>query len=248
MLLLLPPSETKRDGGIPGTKLSYSALTFPTLTSTRRSVVSAIRELAKDEAAALVALKLGPTQAGEVLRNRRIATSPVLPAIDRYDGVLYDALDAATLSDEARAFAASTVAIASAAFGLTMASDLIPAYRLSHDSRVPNLRLAATWRDRVAHVISSYEGLILDLRSEAYCAFGPAPRRAESVFVRVVTDGVDGRRRALNHFNKHGKGEFVRSIVTAGVRHRTVDSLRDWASSAGHRLDMNAAGELELVV
>ena len=92
------------------------------------------------------ALKLEPRQAAEVERNRRLRDAPTMPAIDRYTGVLFDALDASTLSTEARAFAATTVVVHSALFGLVGALDPIPAYRLSHDSRVPGVRLRALAR------------------------------------------------------------------------------------------------------
>lgn len=248
MLILLPPSETKRAGGADGTRLDYAALSFPSLTTPRRVVVEATRKLARDPDAAIAALKLGATQAGEVSRNRAILTSPVLPAIDRYEGVLYEALDAATLTAGERAFAGDHLAIASAAFGLTGALDPIPAYRLSHDSRLPGVAMGRLWRAPIAELLVETAGLLLDLRSEAYAALGPLPRRPESVFVRVVSTDGAGRRRALNHFNKAGKGRFARELLHAGIVHPDVDSLLAWAATAGIVLEPSAAGELDLVV
>ncbi|PZQ91829.1 MAG: peroxide stress protein YaaA [Leifsonia xyli] len=247
MLILLPPSETKREGGAEGSRLSSRALGFPALAAARREAHAALEELARDPEASRVALKLGPTQAGEAERNRRIRRSPVLPALDRYDGVLYDALDAATLPDEARSFAHEHLAIASALFGLTRALDPIPAYRLSADSRMPGVSLKQLWTSPIAAVVAARPGLVLDLRSEAYAALGPAPRREDSVFVRVVTD-AGGRRRALNHFNKAGKGHLTRALLLAGIVHPDVASLTAWAAGEGIRLEPGAPGELDLVV
>ncbi|MBW8871554.1 MAG: peroxide stress protein YaaA, partial [Leifsonia sp.] len=97
MLILLPPSETKRGGGA-GSPLALDRLRFPSLNDVRREVVSAVVELASDHGSAVKALKLGPTQAGEVERNRAILTAPTMRALERYTGVLYDALDAESLS------------------------------------------------------------------------------------------------------------------------------------------------------
>src|SRR5690349_5751444 len=133
MLILLPPSETKRAGGAQGTRLDLAALAYPSLTKPRRQALDATRRLARNLTAATAGLKIGAGQKHEVLRNRELLTSPTMPAIDRYDGVLYEALDAATLTADQRAFAGRHVAIASAAFGLTAALDPLPAYRLSHD-------------------------------------------------------------------------------------------------------------------
>jgi cytoplasmic iron level regulating protein YaaA (DUF328/UPF0246 family) len=248
MLVLLPPSETKRTGGAEGTRLDYGALSFPELTPQRRAAVEGVRRLSRNLAAATGALRLGGTQAAEVARNRLILTSPTMPAIDRYDGVLYEGLDAATLTDEQRAFAARHLAIASAAFGLTGALDPIPAYRLSHDSRLPGVSLGRLWRAPLAGLLASIEGLLIDLRSEAYASLGPLPKRPDAVFVRVVSEDGSGRRRALNHFNKKGKGEFTRRLVEAGVDHPDVDALLNWAAGSGIRLERGAAGELDLLV
>lgn len=248
MLLLLPPSETKRTGGLEGSKLDYSALSWPELTPARRAAISALRNLSRNLAAAAGALRLGGTQAAEAARNRVILSSPVMPAIDRYDGVLYEGLDAASLSPEQRAFAGQHVAIASAAFGLTMALDPIPAYRLSHDSRLPGVTLGRLWRKPLSGVLAATDGLLLDLRSEAYSGLGPLPARHDAVFVRVVSVDSEGRRRALNHFNKKGKGEFVRRVLEAGIVHPDVTSLLAWASDAGVLLERGAAGELDLIV
>jgi hypothetical protein len=64
----------------------------------------------------------------------------------------------------------------------------------------------------------------------------------------VVSEDGEGRRRALNHFNKHGKGAFVRRLVEARVVHPDVASLLAWAGTAGIRLERGAPGELDLVV
>jgi hypothetical protein len=68
------------------------------------------------------------------------------------------------------------------------------------------------------------------------------------VYVRVVAEGDDGRRRALNHFNKKGKGAFARRVLLAGIDHPDVASLLAWASHEGIRLERGSPGELELVV
>lgn len=244
MLLLLPPSETKRDGGT-GAPLDLAALSFPELTEARRRALAAVAELSSDLDAARRALKLGPSSAAEAQRNLVLATSPTMAAIDRYDGVLYDALDAATLPAAARRFAGRHVAVASALFGVTGALDPLPAYRLSHDSRLPGLTMRRLWAP-LAGALASRRGLVLDLRSEGYAALGPAP--AGSVYLRVVSEGDDGRRRALNHFNKTGKGAFTRAVLLAGIDHPDADSLLAWAAHSGIRLEPGAPGELDLVV
>lgn len=255
MLVLLPPSETKRDGGVADV-LDLDALSFPALRPVRAGLLADVVELAADPEAMMRAFKLGPRQSGEVERNVALRTAPTMPAIDRYTGVLFDALDATSLDAEARRFAADHVVVQSALFGLVGALDAIPAYRLSHDSRVPGERLKARWRRPVAEALEGVPGLIIDLRSEGYAALGPVPDRRDAVFVRVVADDGDGRRRALNHFNKQAKGRFTRALLQDRPTLADVADLAAWAGSAGFAIDTagsspaggsGAAREVQLV-
>lgn len=245
MFIVLPPSETKRDGGN-SLPLDVTRLSFPKLNSTRRSLVNAVSALARDEAASLRALKLGPKGAPEVLRNRALKKSPTMPALERYTGVLYDALDAPALSAEARERAGERVLIHSALFGLLRANDEIPAYRLSHDSRLPDVSLRHSWQAKNAQVLAGLDGFIVDARSEGYVELGPAP--AGSVFLRVVTREDGGHTRALNHFNKKAKGEFTRDLLTLEYAPKTIPELIAAATTLGWILEPGEPGELNLVV
>jgi cytoplasmic iron level regulating protein YaaA (DUF328/UPF0246 family) len=245
VLILLPPSETKRAGG-DGPPLDLAALSFPGLTVARRQTLAAVRALSRNLAAAAGMLRLGPSSAAEAARNRVLTTSPTMPALDRYDGVLFDELDAASLPADARRFAGRHLAIASALFGITGALDRIPAYRLSHDSRLPGTTLSRIWKAPLTAELAGVGGFVLDLRSEGYAALGPAP--AGSAYVRVLGADGDGRTRALNHFNKKGKGAFTRRLLLAGIDHPDAASLLAWAAGEGIRLEPGAPGELDLVV
>lgn len=252
MRLLLPPSETKRDGG-DGAPLDLSALMGHELTPLRSELVDRLVTLAAEPAAMMRALKLGPRLAPEVDRNRRLWESPTMPAIDRYTGVLFDALEAGTLSEESRSFAAETVIVHSALFGFVGGLDPVPAYRLSHDSRLPGLSLRRHWQTALATQLAAYRGLIVDLRSEGYTDLGRAPVRNDSVFVRVVSIGADGRRRALNHFNKQAKGRLTRVILESRPDLRSVNDFIEWAGQEGLTLEVgdgpdSKPRELELVV
>ena len=136
VLVILPPSETKSDGGS-GAPLDLASLSFAELTPVRTKIADAIVELASDLDASMKALGLGRTQIAEVDRNADLWLSPTRPAIERYTGVLYDALDHGSLTRAGKAKAADRLAIGSALFGVVRASDAIPAYRLSGGSKLP---------------------------------------------------------------------------------------------------------------
>ncbi|WP_348787148.1 peroxide stress protein YaaA [Leifsonia sp. NPDC080035] len=248
MLILLPPSETKRTGGA-GSPLALDSLRFGSLAEVRSAVLADAVALSADHDAAVRALKLGPKQAAEVDRNRELHTAPTMPALLRYTGVLYDALDAESLTDEQWRFAGETVAVQSALFGLVGAADPIPAYRLSFDSRLtPSLK--RRWRAAGAAALSEHDGLILDLRSEGYAALAPLPDRAGAHYVRVLARDESGHVRALNHFNKQAKGLLARALIEAGTALPSTDALLAWAEAEGYELGPAADGgrDLELIV
>ncbi|MFP7760792.1 YaaA family protein [Marisediminicola sp. LYQ134] len=249
MLILLPPSETKRDGGDVDRRLALDALSYRELTPVRRATIARLRAVSRTISGGLTALKLSAGQRVEVDRNRALGSSATMAAVDRYTGVLYDALDSASLSSEARSLAGEAVVIHSALFGFVGALDPIPAYRLSHDSRLPGSSLASVWREPLAHILDQTSGLVLDLRSESYSSMGPLASGADRWFVRVVARGEDGVGRALNHFNKKGKGQFVRRILEAGIDHANTDSLLAWAAASEIDLEFgDRPGELNLAV
>lgn len=250
MLILLPPSETKRPGGT-RRPLDVSSLALPGLAPQRDATIEALVALSSDPEAAARVLKLGATQAGEAALNAALRTGRTLPAIDRYTGVLFDALDASTLDPAARRWLGSHALIHSAPFGPVGALDRIPAYRLGAGASIPGLpALRRVWADAVAEAIAAAEpSFVLDLRSEAYVALGPIPRAVPSAYVRVVTGEPGGAVRALNHFNKRAKGALVRALATSRPRASTRQGLLRWAGSAGWVLrETSDAGTLELVV
>ena len=248
MLVLLPPSETKRDGGEPGSSLDLAALRYPELTAHRTQALDALRRLSRNLNVATGALGLGPTQRFEIDRNRVVRSAPTMPVIDRYTGVLFDGIAAESLSAPERQWVVDHVVVNSALFGLVGAGDPIPAYRLSHDSRLPALPLKKHWRGAIGDLLARQSGLVLDLRSESYAALGPLVAGSDAHYLRVVTQTETGQKKALTHFNKKGKGLFVRELAAAGIDHENTESLLAWARSAGIRLERGKPGELELFV
>lgn len=249
MLILLPPSETKRPGGRTR-PLDLSALALPTLLPQREVVLSALVALSADEDTAARVLKLGARQRGEIADNAALRTAPTMPAVDRYTGVLYDALDAASLDAAARRWLGAHVMIQSAPFGPVGALDAIPAYRLAAGVSLPGIPpLRRVWAEAAGAALADRSSrFVLDLRSEAYVALGPLPLGTPTAYVRVVTDAGAGATRALNHFNKHAKGALVRRLAEERPRIGSSGAFLAWSSGAGLLVRPGAPGELDLVV
>ena len=238
MIVLLPPSETKSEGG--EGVFDPAALGFPVLRGKRRAAAAALKRVPLREAPAV--LKLGARSAHEAQWNRRLTTGPVRPAIERYTGVLYDGLGVATLDPVARRWVEDHVVSASALFGLLRAGDPIPRYRLSGSTAIPGFSLKSHWYDAVTAALRATGEWVLDARSEAYVALGRAP--SGSAFLHVETD--EGR--ALNHFNKHAKGQLVRALARTGANAVSRADLLDWAAAAEVRLEPRGDSDVVLRV
>ncbi|ATQ27506.1 hypothetical protein D092_09425 [Rhodococcus ruber Chol-4] len=246
MLVLLPPSETKSDGG-DGAPLDLGELSMPQLTVTREALVQALVDLAADHEASTVALGLGPTQADEIERNAKLWVSPTRPALARYTGVLFDALDAAGFTRAQRAKAYRRLAIGSALFGAVRAGDPVPAYRLSGGSKLPGFgTLASLWRPELSDALSAEAAgeLVVDLRSGVYQQLGPVPG---AVTATVLTEQPDGSRKVVSHFNKHHKGLLARALVLTRAEPADVDGVARVAARAGLRVETASATELVIL-
>ena len=260
MLILLPPSEGKT-APRRGKPLDVDRLSFPTLTEARTDVLEALSTLcttgvAGDVGKAAEVLGLGKTQADEVLRNAELATAPTARADQVYSGVLYEALDLATLDASARRRATGWVAIASGLFGLLRPGDRIPAYRLSGTVSLPGIGQVSTyWNARLDGAVkeAAGRGLVVDLRSSTYASFWrPDPETAKRVVTARVLHEVDGKRKVVSHFNKATKGRLVRSLLEDGGRPTSPERFAEHLRDLGWMVELGPQGkngtQLDVVV
>ena len=213
-------------------------VSFPALDPVRAEIMDDLAALSVDDM--MTALKLPATKRDEAAENLELRTAPVMPALYRYTGVLYDALDASSLPSSSLGH----LAIGSALFGVVRAGDTIPRYRLSGGSKLPSRdgsvpTMKARWGSAITDALlevaadagvgssagssaasSAGSGLIVDIRSGAYQQLGPVPG---AVTVRVESVQEDGTRKVVSHFNKHYKGELARVLATAP----DADSVND---------------------
>ncbi|WP_448641618.1 peroxide stress protein YaaA [Geodermatophilus sp. URMC 63] len=245
VLLLLPPSETKSPDG-DGDPLDLAALATPELTPVRERLVGVLVRLAADPPAARTALGLSPGQDAELARNAALCTSPTKPAVERYTGVLYDALGVRSMTRAQRARADRRLAVGSALFGLARASDPIPAYRLSAGSTLPGLpTLRALWRPVLGPALAATGEFVVDLRSGGYRALAPVPG---AVTVDVRSERADGSRTVVSHANKSHKGRIARLLATTTAEPDDVVRLRTLLRRSGLHVEHDGGTALTLVL
>ena len=194
--------------------IDKAAIIWAALDPARDTAIKALVQLCQDEEAAAKSLKLGKTNRKDIQANLAIMTSGTMPALQRYTGVLYDALGYDDLSQNALQRAQNQMFIQSSLFGLVPAMERIPYYRLSAGSLLPGVSLSKLWTVAHRDVWPRLTGQILDMRSKAYVSLNPIPTDRDSFFVEVL-DASSGK--ALNHFNKKAKGTLAKVILEAGL-------------------------------
>ncbi len=233
-LILLPPSEGKALGGT-GAPWSAGAMAID-LDGERRRVVAALAAAMRGGEAARAKLLgvTGSTLAAATTDDRRVTRSPTLPAIERYTGVLYEALDHLSLTAAQRKRLDASVVIVSGLWGAVMPADPVPAYRLKM-SAVPSKlgKLSSFWREPLTGALTGLARgrTIWNLLPKEHDAAW-APDREQFV-VRFFDRHPDGSLVAVSHDNKSLKGAFVRFLL-AHPNAEPADLAR-WKHPAGYR-------------
>jgi len=203
MLILLPPSEGKNPS--PGTGSFREA--HPELIQDTTGVLEAL--LAWDNAAAVKGYKIQDEAKALAVhqRNLGVLDAPVLPALERYAGVVYGhlGLDKPVL----RKRAGKRVLIVSGLFGLIGGETAIPDYKLPLAPW-----LARYWKPvNSARLTKLAKGKpVLDLLPKSHAGALEDDRRI------AVDFRVAGGAKAAGHFGKAIKGRFVRWLLEHNVR------------------------------
>jgi cytoplasmic iron level regulating protein YaaA (DUF328/UPF0246 family) len=174
MLILLPPSEKKK-AATSQEKFDLSSLIFASELTDTRSQTTASHDL-----------------------------SQTSPAIEIYDGVLFQGLNWKTLTAPEQKRANTKVLIVSALFGLVRPLDQIFSYKEKNDNKL--------WRDAIAEVAGKFsDELIIDCRSSTYKGVW-AINPENTVDIRVFK--VNGTERSvITHMSKKYRGELTRHLL-----------------------------------
>jgi cytoplasmic iron level regulating protein YaaA (DUF328/UPF0246 family) len=251
-LVLVPPSEGKASGGrgrawVPG------SIAFPELDDARVTAMEALAtamSAPEAERAKLLGVK-GEALAAATTANAIVATAGTRPAIERYTGVLYDALDAASLPTDQRRRLARQVVIFSGLFGATRPGDRIPDHKLKMGARIaPMGTLSTWWRRPLTEALSSsvHRRVVWNLLPHEHDAAWSPPEPgtvvsgapAAVVSVRFLDEqprrrGEDRRFTSVSHWNKLLKGALVRHVLATGADE--PDALSTFEHPQGYRYD-----------
>ena len=158
----------------------------------------------------------------DIAHNVRLGSAPAVRVADLYTGVLYDALDLASMDSAARRRANRWLVVVSALFGALRPADKIPPYRLSMGVNLGDLGpLAAVWRAPLASVLplEAGRGMIVDTRSSTYAAAWVPQDPLANRWVQIRVPGA-------THMAKHTRGLVARHLCQSGVDARSAKTLQ----------------------
>jgi cytoplasmic iron level regulating protein YaaA (DUF328/UPF0246 family) len=148
--------------------------------------------------------------------EKKHATTKPTPAISVYTGVLYQALDWASLSMAAKKRGLGSVVIISAKYGAIRPDQLIESYKIKIDNKA--------MREPVSKVLDAIKtDLIVDCRSSTYKTVWHSPVD-KTVEVRISTV-VDGVRTVITHMSKKTRGEITRWLLQSRSMAKTPEDL-----------------------
>jgi uncharacterized protein len=191
-MILIPPSEGKTPGGTQrplGCLGKHPQVIYDRLMSYRGNLTELYGVKGKALDVAIAA-------------NQSLLTSPTMPAIERYSGVVYDGIDYSSLSKDAKIFFNEHVRIVSALFGLVKPTDLIPDYKL----KIEKLDAAKYWQPIIAEQLKNQ--YVIDLLPQAH---QKAVAYEQGVKIEFIFE-KNGKAMPAGHFGKLIKGQFIRFL------------------------------------
>lgn len=223
-VILIPPSESKANGGT-GAPWAEATMEVAALDDHRCQLLDA----------------LGSAHPA--------AREPTMAAIERYTGVLYRELDAASLDAGARRRLRRNVLTVSGLWGLVAPTDPIPYYKLKMSARVEPLgRLSRWWRPAITDALADRTtgAVVWDLLPVEHAAAvdwsGLGPHR------RVTVRFVDRHDKTVSHWNKLLKGSLVRWLAETGAADPAL--VADFDHPQRYRLDERSStfGEVDVAL
>lgn len=190
LVILIPPSEGKQSGGKGKPLGKIHAVTRELLYLIEKSNPDKLYSGRKEEA---------------IEMNAKAESSPTMKAIERYTGVVYDALDYASLDNQK--YIDEHVLIVSALFGLVKPTDMIPDYKLS----INKLRAWKLWKPANARKLQGC--FAIDLLPQAHKRAVEYKDGVEIEFTRMRR----GKVVKSGHEGKHIKGRYIRWLAEQNI-------------------------------
>lgn len=136
-----------------------------------------------------------------------------MKAIQRYNGVAFDALEYNSLTKEEQNYIDENVILFSNLFGPIKASDKIPDYKFKQGAKLSSMSIEKFYKDNFSQDLDEYIGdEIIDLRAGFYEKFY-TPKDATVITIKFLKDG-----KVVSHWAKHYRGMVLNTLAKKNVQ------------------------------
>ncbi len=244
--ILLPPSEGKISGGDDCRNLldivrDRRLNAFREMDLSRRAVINALQASLSqptDDLSKLFSVK-GERLDEAIATNGKLPAGPLMPAINRYSGVMFDFLDYGSMAKAEQAAFDQHAILFSGLWGLLRPTDLIPDYKLKMDASLPGFgKVSAFWKPLVSAMLNPMldDVVVWDLLPGAHrAAWDGKAGYAARWQVKFVQQGERKGKpvyKTVTHWSKALKGALVRFICEHSVT--SPDALVDFTHPEGY--------------
>lgn len=213
MKILLAPAETKNEGGNekPFSKENFFLeKNFFYRKEVFDSYENYVQSLSLEELSSWFGIKKldDVKKYQESLKNKAS-----MKAIQRYNGVAFDALNYTSLSSSEQSYIDDNVILFSNLFGPIKASDRIPNYKYKQGAKLPNISVEKFYKDNFTNDLDEYIGdEIIDLRAGFYEKFY-TPKNATVITLKFLKEG-----KVVSHWAKYYRGMVLNTLAKKNIQ------------------------------
>lgn len=212
MKILLAPAETKISGGSQKS-FDKSNFIFPELFEKRESIFNRYAQFVNASNIEELKKWFGLKNEDDVRKYQEpLKNKPSLKAIQRYTGVVFDALDYNSLTPKQQNYIDKNVYVFSNLFGPLRADDLIPDYRYKQGAKLCDINVEKFYKDHFTKNLDDELGNeIIDIRASYYEKFYQI-KNANVLTFKFIKEG-----KVVSHWAKHYRGKLLRVIAENNI-------------------------------
>ncbi len=246
-LLLLPPSESKAHP--PGNSVLYSTAVmkeefnaFSDLQPLRDEILKGVKQaIARNQNLEKI-FKVRDEALGEAVSfYEDFNANRTLPAIELYNGIMYQTINVAKLSKAARIRLDENTLILSGLYGLLKATDRVSNYKLPADANIGGFygKVCAFWKNPVSDAIRQFsKGRVIwdflpELHRKMWDGSGEWKARHQVKFVRKMVRGGVAEWKTISHHSKALKGAIIKKILEENIDRPS--KLRNFVHEDGYK-------------
>jgi cytoplasmic iron level regulating protein YaaA (DUF328/UPF0246 family) len=205
--ILFSPSENKKNGGRETKKELFCS------NYAREGILSEYNNILKNRDEENIKELFGFKKFSDCLPYiNDIFDSPLMCAIERYDGVAYDYLDFNSLDERAKEYTKTNTIIFSNLYGPLLGGDTIANYKINQGNNVGKFVPDKFYKERFSYQLDlclAYSE-ILDLRAGYYDKFYEIKKPHTTL--KFLKDG-----KVLSHWAKAYRGLVLRAVAQNGI-------------------------------